>query len=627
MRTNKILNKVLTVGAFCTGLWVTSSCEDFLTVLPTNSIVEEDFWTSSTDLDNVRAAAYRQMADAGITSRILYWGELRSDNFTQNDMTQTDISYVQQGILMPTNSMYNWASLYKGINICNLVLEQGDLMTETGNEVDPTFRRSDWLPMKAEMLAMRALYYFYLVRAYRDVPYVTTAVRTDEEARARTDGQTPGVNILGYLIEQLEECESYAADNYGNDDENTGRITQRGVQAILADMYLWRGCMLENNSVKGDVVVNSSGDTLTTSEITALKDSCYEKAIEYSDAILDYFQEEYDEDLADGTITQTKTLVFGFPYLTRLSNRGYTNITDDICTELWGESNSSEAIFQLKYDGTDLLNSTPYSYFSASTSSLTTAGYVVGASILYSSATGSNYNPTSGYGVTDIRLLETMYYDATSSPRSRIHKNIASGVTIANLQDVSEGLSGTTTRSYSSSQSWPIYRLTDIMLIKAEALARSVSSSTTASSGNAVDEGYTLVNAIFERSNPALSATSSLGASEEYASDRLRTDYATGNSLTAADLLELVYHERQREFVGEGKRWFDIVRQCEAGYSDGTNETVLSTFISLSSSVQNRLRRLYGVYSPIYSEEININGVENGGNLTQNPVWARYSSN
>ncbi len=92
---------------------------------------------------------------------------------------------------------------------------------------------------------------------------------------------------------------------------------------------------------------------------------------------------------------------------------------------------------------------------------------------------------------------------------------------------------------------------------------------------------------------------------------------------TAADLLTLVYNERQREFAAEGKRWFDVVRQCEA---QNSNNLVLSDYISLSTSVRNRLRQLYSVYSPIYSEEIKVNGVEYGGNLTQNPVWDRYTT-
>ena len=82
------------------------------------------------------------------------------------------------------------------------------------------------------------------------------------------------------------------------------------------------------------------------------------------------------------------------------------------------------------------------------------------------------------------------------------------------------------------------------------------------------------------------------------------------------------YQERQREFVGEGKFWFDIVRQAEAT-NDPTKS--LSDNMSLSTSLKNRLKLLYSLYNPVFSDEMKVNGVPAGGKLNQNPVWDRYS--
>jgi hypothetical protein len=63
--------------------------------------------------------------------------------------------------------------------------------------------------------------------------------------------------------------------------------------------------------------------------------------------------------------------------------------------------------------------------------------------------------------------------------------------------------------------------------------------------------------------------------------------------------LTLVYNERQREFIGEGKRWFDIVRQAEIT----NNPTdVLNSYISLPTTVKNRLKQLYSLYVPIHND-------------------------
>ena len=103
-------------------------------------------------------------------------------------------------------------------------------------------------------------------------------------------------------------------------------------------------------------------------------------------------------------------------------------------------------------------------------------------------------------------------------------------------------------------------------------------------------------------------------------SDRLSVNYPLGK--TGSALLTLVYNERQREFVGEGKRWYDLVRQAEY---DNSTANVLTSYMAATTIVKNRLKQLYSMYTPVYSEEMKIAGVENGGALVQNPVWDRYT--
>lgn len=625
MKTNKFINKFLVSGLMLAGVSLTS-CDDFLTVLPSDRITEDDFWKTQTDLQGVRAACYRQLAASGCTNKIFYWGEVRSDNLTLFDQTQDGIKHAQQAILMPTEDIFKWNDFYTGINYCNLVLEQGEAMTQPGNEVDPSFRQSDWLPIKAEITALRALYYFYLVRAYRDVPYVTKAVRTDEEARARVDGQTQGVNIMGNLIADVEAVLPYAANNFGSSSENCGRFTRRGVQALLADMYLWRGCMLKRSSAnpKPDVVVSAEGDTLTANECNNLATECFKQSIKYCDDILAWFQSEYDRKLAENEIQIGQDTDLDYPYLYRMKSLNNENVSDDVYSTIWGKDNDTEAIFELKYDANkSVTNKTLQSYCSSpSGNSLNTASLV--ASSLLAGSASASYDPDRGFGKTDIRLLHTLRYDPNSSSLPQVHKNLISSLSINDLEDLTQG--GKFEYIQQADQNFPIYRLADIFLIKAESIARSVASTTKATDNALVAEGFKLTNTIFERSNPRLKATGTEGAGQ-MVSDRLKDNYATNTNSpkTAAELLTLVYNERQREFVAEGKRWFDIVRQCEA-----TTETVtdvLTNYITLSTSVRNRLKQLYSLYNPIHMDEYKINGEEYGGNLKQNPVWARYSKN
>lgn len=605
-----------------------TSCDDYLTVLPTDQITEEDFWQEKGDLDNVRAAAYKQMLNC--TDKILVWGELRSDNLILNEMKDASLKNLQQAVLQPTDNKFDWASLYTGINYCNLVLENGEAMTVPGEEVDPSFRRSDWQPIKAEMYALRALYYFYLVRAYRSVPYVTTSVRTDAEAMRSKDPATNGILILTNLIEQLEEAKGYAAENYGNSLDNKGRFTKRGVRALLADIYLWRAAMLEKHADKADDqnLVLSDGEELTDELATQLKRESYEKAIENCNWILDDYQAKYDkeqlENPSTGNTTDRDQL---YPYMLKImgssGSMSKTNVFDEVYSLMWTSKNCSESIFELQFDGSENVNGTINTYLSLSEGSMLLAPQkMIGNPALVVTAVNSQSPaPDKGFGIGDFRLCET-YSIMPNSSTYPIHKNIVTSVNVYNSENVTDMtvfMTGSYRLKNSQNANWPVYRLSDVMLIKAEAIARLSDPATTAKAEDGVDglnEGFKLTNAIFQRYNPGMQATGTSGA--VLVSDRFKPDYATATpAKSASDLLKLVYNERQREYIAEGKRWFDIVRQAEASNNFAD---LFTTYIDLATNVKNRLRRIDAFYNPLYTEELKVNG-----NLKQNPVWDRYS--
>lgn len=632
MKSRKIYNKLLVAGSLLLGVSGMVACDDYLTVLPTSSVIEDDFWKEQSDLEQVRAAAYNKLT--GLTDKILLWGEVRSDNLSLNDMTNQGVYRMQQGVLMPTEGMFDWAGFYTGINLCNLVIEHGDAMTIPGQEVDPSFRLSSWRPIRSEMQALRAMFYFYLVRAYRDVPYVTKAVTTDEEAMNSRIAATPGVVILGKLIDELEAENNgalkYAASNFGSNSDNKGRFTRQGIHALLADMYLWRGCMLKYSEEKGDVMTDAEGEPVSTESRNTLSTTCFNKAIEHCNEALHVMDSVYNKTLSDAQITNDPNMGKNYPYLSRLNSRSLTSVFDDIYSSIWGSKNSSESILELQYDGTNVANNTVWNYLSNYTNSTLRTGTMVGSSLMASSA-GASYDPETGYGLTDLRLLQTFNYSASNSTQPVIHKNTLQSYSAEELRDMTAGFSSQSYRN-EKNMNWPIYRLTDIMLIKAEAIARASlnakAAGEKATANNLVNEGFKLVNAIFERNNPALSGSklddgSANADAQPYVSDRLNKDYAyAGDGKNSLDLLKLVYKERQREFVGEGKRWFDIARQVEFSNNPAG---VLADYISLATSVKNRLRLFQAFYNPIYSEEIKVNGVEYGGRLVQNPVWDRYT--
>ena len=94
------------------------------------------------------------------------------------------------------------------------------------------------------------------------------------------------------------------------------------------------------------------------------------------------------------------------------------------------------------------------------------------------------------------------------------------------------------------------------------------------------------------------------------------------------DAVRYVAAERQREFLGEGKRWFDIVRQCEFTYSSKNKTKGGLDWAGLPTAVRARLQSIWSLYNPIFVDELKVNGKNyggsTGGQLIQNPAWEKY---
>jgi hypothetical protein len=88
-----------------------------------------------------------------------------------------------------------------------------------------------------------------------------------------------------------------------------------------------------------------------------------------------------------------------------------------------------------------------------------------------------------------------------------------------------------------------------------------------------------------------------------------------------------VMNTRKIELIGEGKRWFDLVRYAErlSGSDDAVEgkDAVYDEFLKSfpgQELAQNRCENLWGMYSPIYYMECKAYRA-GGYNFAQNPVW------
>lgn len=491
-----IYNKVKALGALLTMPLIFASCVDTI-ILPENLTVDEDFWKSKGDVQLMVNGAYRSMLSESVVERLIVWGGLRGDELLPvaslsgslvEDLTEINLANTQED-----NVFANWASLYAVINNCNLVLGRAqEVMSE-----DPSYTEGDYLSDRSQMLALRALCYFYLVRNFRDVPYVSQAFMNS--SMERNIPQSNPDSVLTCCINDLKEAEQNALSASAfNDWKRVGYLTRDGIQALLADIYLWRGSIMHN-----------AAD--------------YQACVDYCDRVITSKKSQHVAD-------RTEVVAKEYP------------LADgrQMFLSLFVGQNAEESIFELQMDGNSNSNSAVCKYYNR-TSASESRHYLYAPSMfaygkeIYRSSSDIDWRGAENTYPTVVTVGE---YDAleirkfVSSERSQLATITASV--------------GTKTRDFANyAQNFVIYRLTDVMLMKAEALVAMASGDDDTETLRAA---FDLVNAVNKRAktDDAISA-----------GDTLKwTTFNTGISAVE----NLVLAERLRELAFEGKRWYDLLR-------------------------------------------------------------------
>ena len=213
----------------------------------------------------------------------------------------------------------------------------------------------------------------------------------------------------------------------------------------------------------------------------------------------------------------------------------------------------------------------------------------------------------------DYRLGGTFYYstsqNGTTIPEG-IVKYAAKTITVNSSASTRDDMTTRRCFTYSAYRTtgnvdanWIVYRASDPILMKAEALASLAGkTSDQAEASSLLYSAYELVHAVFLRSNPTMLATK---------------DIRYGAYSSPSDMLEFIYRERQREFYGEGKRWFDLVRMAYRS-SDTSNmlSLLVRKFAGGASAVRAKMATMNSLFNPVYREEIKVNPA-----LIQNPAW------
>jgi hypothetical protein len=528
-----------------------TGCTDWLDIKPLDKMVVEDYWKTENDVEASVLACYAAMTDVDDTykqcaflERIIASGEVRSDNIIEGGSDPgAEMRAVLKMTIEPNNDLAKWESFYKVINYCNLVLKNAPDVAK----IDPNYTEGKLHVHLAEAYALRALTYFYLVRIYKDVPYIRDPYMDDNEdfSIPKTDGET----ILEDMVKDLIIAEDYAVVTRGWSGgimvingtimlDGLGstkcRITKNAVRALLADICLWQASGLKGNP--------------------ALQIQKYEDCIRACERIEPDILTGF-EDIFTSDFTGAELMLFSN------EEADYSSFAF-----VFAENYSMESIFELNFDDVSL------------TKSLTNLYGRDGRAGNLSAAAKEEW-------ISEQDVRKKYAYAPEKGSIHRILKYVLSefsnGVEMSPEPPlISEGIY----------PNWIFYRVADVYLMKAEALAEL---------GGEINlrAALELVNKVYLRSNPK-----QLDLEYNKYKDRMRW---------------LVLEERQREFMFEGKRWFDLLRLWRR---DGPTTAVLNLMLRKykgdTEMIRSKLSIEDALYMPVHKDEL-INNQE----LKQNTFY------
>ena len=562
-----------------------TGCSDFLEIEPQNEIILEKFWNEKADVDAIIAGCYSGMQSENVIKRMMVWGEFRSDNIGPGSNVSSDgsLEKILKENIDAKNGYTSWTDFYSVINRCNTVIKYAPGVAAN----DPAYTESELQANIAEMVALRSLSYFYLIRAFRDVPFSRVAYTDDDQTMDLP--ATKFNDVLDSLIYDLESVQNFAVKRYPVTKElyQTGRITQDAIHALLCELYLWK------------------------------KD--YANCVRYADMVIDAKKAIYEENRlkrTNSSLSNDEDIARfnGFPLV---SNSTSANYYGDAYTILFGRDRNytdqvnQEIIFQLVFSDSPegegmMANGAVNSFYGNSNASV---GLVAPSDYIYAQieATGQDRRVFAERNKKlDSRIYTNCLYRGSGGDKA-INKYTTSTVDISTSSGTPEASYGSKYSRNQNGSNWIIYRLTDIMLLKAEALAQMVRDGDNPENSeynrSILDRAFTLVNAVNKRA-----------LCQSQLNDTLRrADYTT-----KGDMETLVLQERQRELMFEGKRWFDLVRLSQR---NGNTQVLTSAALSKATTgeglIGNHLAKMDAIYWPYNLDEMKVNL-----NLVQNPAFS-----
>ncbi|MDR1779464.1 MAG: RagB/SusD family nutrient uptake outer membrane protein [Tannerella sp.] len=221
-----LLMPLVAILAACT------SNDEFLEEKTYGKIFPENFYRNQDELDMANNALYRSFsktfnADYSSFVVILFGGDDITTPYSANTSYLQNDTYVRQSANKDIRDGWSWA--YETINTANGIINNYQKAADEVSETNLHYAA-------AQAHFARAYMYFWLVRIFNEIPYVST-VREPDKTMTKSSPQ----EVYDAIIADLKIAEEWLPATWKGIDETKaagGGFTQAAAKATLANVYL-----------------------------------------------------------------------------------------------------------------------------------------------------------------------------------------------------------------------------------------------------------------------------------------------------------------------------------------------------------------------------------------------------
>ncbi len=248
------------------GIVLLSSCKKYLDQVPDDRLtIEETFRTWATAqkfLNNVYLRVpdeFGQRNPGDYNNRGLWTGGCDEADYVWGFVQSNSVNIGSWDAKSGFVSDY-WTNFYRGIRAASVFIESADKITDLSPDLITQY--------KAEARALRAMYYFYLMRIYG--PVVLLGEKPVEVDASLQLPRNSFDECVAYVISELETAAA-RLPVVPNNDQDYGRISKGIALAFRANMLMYSASPLFNGNTDMAALKNTDGKQLISQSYDANK--------------------------------------------------------------------------------------------------------------------------------------------------------------------------------------------------------------------------------------------------------------------------------------------------------------------------------------------------------------------